>query len=234
MGYATVFWVREEPIRRCARANGCDNTLATEVGKRVLSFSRFERADEFANLDGGLPLFDAPSVFFPIKTYHSTDFSILVWMGSGFERLGQPSPATFDSFFDHAAKNTTDMVLPLSRKEYYEAIGGGQWRNELDKTRDVFASVFWIYEDFTRNFTRQPEAKWPCKELGTAVLSLMFSTWSKSEPVLNHGNAVHRCSSFLRQDDFGVFVWSLNCLRPLLQIEQPEIQSMREYLAGLQ
>ncbi len=228
MGYARVFWVREEPIRQYVAENGRDDAIAEEVGKRILSLAAKDSFRGKSEGDSALPLFDTPSVFFPFRSFHSTDFFVLIWTGSRLCAFPEASLAMFDSLCQLANTiGTSHVHLPISKAEYHRAIERRQWRNDLEQS--MHASLYHIYEDFTRDFERRPQTDWPCKEVGAATLNLMLSNRSRSESLRNHGNALSRCCSFA-QPEFAVFVWSLNCLRLVSEIEADEIQRMREYL----
>ncbi len=229
MGYARVFWIREEPIRHYIAANGRDDTLTEEVGRRVLSLAVTDSFRGHREADVVLPFFGTPSVFFPFRSFHSTDFCILIWTGSRLCAFPEASPAMFETLCQLASTiGTSHVALPISKAEYHRAIGGGQWQNQLE--RSMHTSLYYIYEDFTRDFERRPEADWPCREVGVATLELMLSNWSRSQNIRNHGSALSRCCSF-GQPEFAVLVWSLNCLRLVSEIEDDEIERMREYLA---
>lgn len=229
MGYARVFWIQEEPIRRYIGKHGRDDAVTEEVGRQVLSLSAKDTFRGGGEAEGVLPLFDIPSVFFSFQSFHSKDFCILVWTGSRLCALPQASPTMFDALCELVGTvGTPHVVLPISKEEYHRAIGGGNWRNLLE--HDAHSSLYWIYEDFTRDFERRPEEEWPCKEVGTATLNLMLSNWSRSENIRNHGSALSRCCSFITPE-FSAAVWSLNCLRLLSEIKPDELQRMREYLA---
>lgn len=230
MGYARVFWLREEPIRQHIGAHGRDDAVIQEVGRQVL---RMSVRDSFRGPDDAgapLPLFDAPSVFFPFfRSFHSTDFCLLLWTGSRLCPLQEASPEIFDMLCELTGTvGTSHVVLPLSKPEYQRVIGGGKWQNPLEHAGH--SSLYYIYEDFTRDFKRRPESEWPCKEVGVATLNLMLSNWSGSESIRNHGNALSKCCSFI-QPEVAVAVWSLNCLRLISEIEADEIQRMRKHIA---
>lgn len=229
MGYARVFWIREEPIRQYIAANGQNEAVSVEVGRRILSFSAKDSHGGKGKSDGDLPLFDTPSVFFPFRSFHSNDFCILIWTGSRLCTLPEASPAVFESLLELTSTiGTRHVVLRISKAEYQRAVGGLPWRNQLEQSMN--ASLYYIYEDFTRVFERHPEIDWPSEEVGAATLNLMFSDWSKSKHIRNHGDAITRCCSFA-QPEFAVLVWSRNCLRLISEIDSDEIQRIREYLA---
>lgn len=230
MGYAQVVWVREHAIREYLTANGKDKPLMQEVGRRVLELTSqdsFER--NRSRWNSPLPLFDVPSVFFPFRSFHASDSAILIWTGNRLQQLSVESSAMFDCLHKLSdAIGASHVVTPIPRNEYRRAVAGRRWDNQLQQS--MYASVYWIYEDFSREFARQSQSEWPCEEVGNATLELMLSDWSRSRPVRNHGNAISRACSF-RQPEFTVLVWSGNCLRLLTQVEENEIQRIRESLA---
>ena len=229
MGYARVFWIREEPIRQYIGSHGRDDALTEEVGRQVLSFSAKDTFRGHGEAGAPLPLFETPSVFFPFRSFHSTDFCLLIWTGSRLCALPEATAKVFDTVGELAGVvGSSHVVLPLSKPEYDLALGCGKWQNPLEHA--AHSSLYYIYEDFTRGFERRPEKEWPCKEVGTATLNLMLSNWSRSERIRNHGNALSRCCSFIRPE-LAVAVWSLNCLRLISEIEADELAKMREYLA---
>lgn len=229
MGYARVFWIREEPIRQYIGTHGRDDGVTEEVGKQVLALSAKDTFGVHGEAAAALPLFDAPSVFFPFRSFHSTDFCVLLWTGFRLCPLPEATPAMFDTLCELAGTvGMSHVILPISKPEYHMAIGGGKWQNPLQDS--AHSSLYYIDEDFTRDFERSPVSKWPCKEVGIATLNLMLSNWSKSEGIRNHGGALSRCCSFVRPE-LAVAVWSLNCLRLVSEIEADELQRMREYLA---
>jgi hypothetical protein len=123
---------------------------------------------------------------------------------------------------------TSHIVLSLSSGERDAAAARGGWQNPLRHA--AHSSLYYIYEDFTRQFEGRPEKEWPCKEVGAATLNLMLSNWSRFQSIGRHGNALSRCCSFI-QPELAVVVWSGNCLRLASEIEAEELQQMREYLA---
>lgn len=228
MGYARIFWLREEPIRHYIAVNGRDDAIIAEVGRRVLSLAAKDSFRGKSEDGGALPVFDTPSVFFPFRSFHATDFCILLWTGNRLCALPAAGSPMLDALCEMTRiVGTAHVLLPISKAEYHRAIGGGKWQNTLEQ--DVYASLYYIYEDFTREFERQPEADWPCKEVGAATLNLMLSNWSRSKDIRNHGSALSRVCSF-NQPECAVLVWSRNCLRLISEIEPDEIQKMHEHL----
>jgi len=119
------------------------------------------------------------------------------------------------------------MVVAMPKRERDLAVAAVRgWDNPLQSTGEF--SVYWIYEDFTRDYTQRPESEWPCQDVGLAVSDLMFSNWNKSQDIRNHGGAVSRACTFSKTE-MCFFVWALNCLRPLCNIENEEIGKMRAY-----
>ena len=231
MGYARVFWIREDPIREYISVHGRDDAVTEEVGRRVLSLSVKDRGHGGAAAP--LPLFEASSVFFQFQSFHSSDFRLLLWTGSRLCLLSGVSPTMFESLCDLVATvGTSHIVLPLSESERDSAMdlatGGGEWQEPLE--RSGCSSLYYIHEDFTRDFERRPEEEWPCSDVGTATLDLMLSNSSRSEGIRNFASALSRCCSFIRPE-VSVAVWSLNCLRLVSTIKADELEKMREYLA---
>ena len=106
-----------------------------------------------------------------------------------------------------------------------------QGERETPLEQSMCASLYWIYEDFSRRFQHILEENRPCKEVGDAALNLMFSDVSSSENILNHGKALNRCCSF-KHPEFAVVVWKGNCLRLLSQLDESQIQKMRADIEG--
>jgi hypothetical protein len=229
MGYARVFWIREEPVRQYIAARGLCDALANEVGRQVLSLSVKDNFREHDAAREALPLFDAPSVFFRFRSFHSTDFSILLWTGSRLCHLPEASPAMFDALCELTVTvGTSHVVLPVSRAEYHRVIGGGTWQNSIES--EAHSSLYFIYEDFTCELAHREESEWPCKDVGDATLKLMLSRWSRSESIGRHGNAITRCCS-LSRPELAVAVWWRNSLRLVSDVNANELEEMREYLA---
>ena len=225
MGYAKVFWIQEQPIRRYVEATGHNDALSEEIGKQVLSLA-------VKRENTPLPLFDMPSVFTPFRSFHSTDFCVLFWSGSRLYALPDVSLVMFDLLCELASTiGTSHLLLSISKAEYHRAIGGGKWHNALEQS--MYASLYYIYEDFTRDYERHSESDWPCKEVGEATLSLMLSNWSRSADIRNYGKVLSRCCSFARPE-CAVFVWSRNCMQLVSEIKPGEIERMRDYLASEQ
>ena len=251
MGYARVFYIREEPIREYISTNGRDEAITEEIGRKILSFS-VKGTGGFPDTNAltSHPLFDTPSVFFPLDPlFHSTDFRLLIWTGNRLCPLETPSVSMFDSLCQltdtvgtsHAVLSIPDLekedahVLPnsvagVARVARYADVASGGRENPL--WQSMWASLYWIYEDFSRKFQHIPEVNSPCKEVGDALLNLMFSDLSASENILNHGGALNRCCS-LKHPEFAVVVWSGNCLRLLSQLDDNQVQKMRADIEAL-
>ena len=245
MGYARVFYIREKPIREHISTNGRDEAIAEEIGRNILSFSAKDTGGfPDANAPTSFPLFDTPSVFFPLdRSFHSTDFQLLIWTGNRLSPLETPSVSMFDSLYQltnivgtsHAVLSISDSaaeydrVLPnsVAGSVEYAHLASGKRENPLGQS--MWASLYWIYEDFSRRFERIPEENRPCKDIGNAVLDLMLSDLSSSAQILNHGNALNRCCSFLHPE-FAVVVWSRNWLRLLSKLDGNQIQEIREVI----
>lgn len=247
MGYAKVFWIQEEPIREYISVNGLDDAIIKEVGRRILSLSAAATSG-FADSDAptSLPLFDTPSVFFALDPlFHSTDFRLLIWTGNRLCPLETSMLETsmFDSLcqltdtvgISHAVLSISDSsekyarVLPnsVAKSVEYARLAQGERENPLEQK--MWASLYWIYDDFSPKFKGVSEENRLCTEVGNAVLDLMFSDLSSSAQILDHGNALNRCCSF-KQPEFTVIVWRGNCLRLLSNIEDDKIQQMRDYI----
>jgi hypothetical protein len=125
---------------------------------------------------------------------------------------------------------TSHIVLSLSSIERSAAAACGKWQNPLKHAPHSTQSLYYIYEDFTRDFERRPQKDWPYREVGTATLNLMLSNWYKSQSIRNFGHVLSRCCSFIRPE-LAVVVWLGNCLRLASELEADEVQWMREYLA---
>ena len=227
MGYAKVFWIQEEPIREYISVNGRNDTIIEEVGRRILSFSAKDTGG-FVDPDAptSLPFFNTPSVFFPFNpSFHSTDFCLLIWTGNRLCSLKTPSVLMFDALCQLTGTVGTSHII--AKRKLDSIVAGEGWQNQLKQ--DVWASLYWIYEDFSRYFERVPETDWPCKVVGDAALDLMLSDWNRSANILNHGNALNRCCSFL-QPEFTILVWRRNSLQLLSNFEDDKIQQMRNYI----
>jgi len=243
MGRARIFYIWEKPIRDYVSTNGRDETIAEEIGRNILSFS--------AKNTGGFPdfnaltsftLFNTPSVFFPLeRLFHSTDFQLLIWTGNRLCPLERASLSMFDSLCQltnivgtsHAVLSISDSaaryagVLPnsVAVSVEYDRLASGETENPLEQS--MWASLYWIYEDFSGKFERTPGGNRPYKDVGNAALDLMLSDLSSSAQILNHGNALNRCCSFLHPE-FAVIVWSKNCLRLLSKLDENQIQQIRD------
>lgn len=226
MGYGRVFWIKEEPIRRYITEYGRDSYITEEVGSQVLSLSVGDSYQEILPEGSELPLFETPSVFFQSGSFHSTDFRILFWTGNRLCPLPDADFAMFDSLCKLTKVIGNAYIHPpISEEEFQQ---GFQRQDDFASNMDV--SLYWILEDFSRNFKRLPKTECPYKEVGEAVLNLMGSNWPRSASILNHGNPISRCCTFSRPES-AVLVWSLNCLRLISEIDDEEIQAMREFLA---
>jgi len=117
----------------------------------------------------------------------------------------------------------------MSRADRREAVASRRWTNLLAPERDIYASIYWIYEDFSRNYENQPESDWPCKEVGAGTLELMLSNWSPSSMIRGHGNPINRCCSFTRPE-FTAMVWWGNCLQLFSELDDDDIKELSEYL----
>lgn len=231
MGYARIFWINEMPIRHYLADNEKDERFLQEIGLRVLLISA---ADSFqnasVNLPAAQPFFDKGLSFFPYRSFHAGDFCILFWTGQRLEILPDLDVQQFD-FLCRMQRETgpKHMVTTMPKKERDLAVAAiREWDNPLQNAGEF--SIYWIYEDFTRDYTKRPESEWPCKEVGLAVSDLMLSNWNKSQDIRNHGGAVSRACTFLKTE-MCFFVWARNCLRPLDSIEIDEIEKMRLFLS---
>ena len=224
MGYARIFWINEKPIRRYLAENDKDDKFFQEMGRNVLAIS---------SADTPQPFFGEELSFFPFKSFHSTDFCVLVWTGQRLEiiPMHELDAGKFD-FLCSIQKQigSRNVITAMPKKERDLAVAAILgWENPLENTGEF--SIYWIYEDFTRDYTRKAESEWPSNDVGVAISDLMLSNWNKSQNIRNHGGAVSRACTFLKTE-MCFFVWSLNCLRLLSDIESDEIQKMRGYLSN--
>jgi len=231
MGYARIFWIDEKPIRHYLDENEKDERLVQEIGHRVLLIST---ADSFQNatinLPAAQPFLDKGLSFFPCRSFHASDFCVLVWTGQRLEILPELNAEQFDFLCRMQQQaGPKHMVTAMPKKERDLAVAAIRgWDNPLQSEGEF--SIYWIYEDFTQDYTQMPESEWPCKDVGLAVSDLMLSNWNKSQNIRNHGGAVSRACTFLKTE-MCFFVWAQNCLRPLGNIESVEIEKMRMYLS---
>jgi hypothetical protein len=222
MGYAKIFWINETPVRSYLSVKGKGEAVTQEIGRRVLSICKDGSSPQ--------PFMDEGLTFFPFRSFHATDFCVLVWTGQRLQLLPDIDDKQFDFIcsLQHAVP-PQHMITTLGKKERDLAVAAIHgWDNPLQNKGEF--SIYYIYEDFTRDYTRSPEAKWPCNDVGVAISDLMLSNWNQSQGIRNHGNAVSRVCSFLKTE-MCFFIWSLNCLRPLGSIGADEIKKMRDYLS---
>lgn len=229
MGYAKIFWICEKPIRQYIAKNGIDDAMTLEVGRRVLSLGTSDNHHFLREPPMPLPFFETPNVFSPFTSVHAKDFSLLLWTGDRLCRISDVSPAMFDTLCELSTLvGSSHLRLPLSEDEY---LGVAEARlPQSDVKNRMHASVYWMYEDFSRNYSGVPESEWPMKDVGTATLDLMMSSWPRSKGVLWHGNAISRCCSVARPE-CAVLVWWRNCLRAIADVEPDELSRMRDYLS---
>lgn len=231
MGYARTFWINEQPIRRYLAENEKDERFIHEIGRKVLLVSA---ADSFENGSVNIPppqqFFDKGVSFFPYRSFHAGDFCVLVWTGQRLEILAELNAQQFDFLCRMQQQaEPKHMVSAMPKKERDLAVAGIRgWDNPIQNAGEF--SIYWIYEDFTRDIMRGPESEWPCKDVGMAVSDLMLSNWNKSQDIRNHGGAVSRACTFLKTE-MCFFVWARNCLRPLGNIANDEIEKMRTFLS---
>lgn len=231
MGYARVFWIMEEPIRRYIASNGQDDSLAEEIGRRILQLSARDSFKGHIEKDEPFPLFDTPFVFFSSQSFHSTHFAVLLWTGCKLSILPKVSPEMFQTLYHLVGVVGTSHVIPVMPKhERDKAIATRKWINPLESKQDIYASVYWIYEDFSREFEHISESDWPSKEVGVAILELMLSNWSRSAAIRHHGNAISRCCSFIRPE-FAPIIWWGNCLQLLSELNNEDIEDICKHLA---
>jgi len=112
MGYARVFWIMEEPIRRYVASNRQDDALAEEIGRRALQLSAIDSFRESVEGGSPLPLFDTPSVFFPFRAFHSTDCAIFVWSGCKLSEV-EVSAEMFKTLYRLVGAIGTSHVIPV-------------------------------------------------------------------------------------------------------------------------
>lgn len=218
MGYAKVFSVREMPLRHFLRRGGDRKTLAREVGKQVLGLSvPLSHRPGASAAPPARPFFRDPHTFRASATFHSSATGLLLWTGT------QLNPVQRDEFvrLESACRESgTDGVIRsvIDDQHRYRAItqGRAQWDNALAVGRDIMASVWYVYEDYTRQFAGRVEADWPTVAVGEAVLEVMLSNWSRDCEVqgANHMHPIRRVCSFVGSPTT-LFVWHNNCLRPL-------------------
>ncbi|MBI2378792.1 MAG: hypothetical protein HYV07_32660 [Deltaproteobacteria bacterium] len=223
MGYAKIFSVREESLRQYVRVNGRDESFTAAVGRQVLTAAlRPDILAQTRESEG-----DEPPDIEGCRSFHSTDFCLLFWSGDRLHTLPNADLAMFDSLLTLTKTVGTAHVVRSNYDELQHRPEGRGWTNLLEE--GIHASIYWIYEDFTRQFEGKSEVEWPSVEVGKAALDLMLNSVLTSQPIENHGNALSRCCSFARPE-CAVLVWSLNCLRLLSEIEPEESERMRTYL----
>jgi hypothetical protein len=211
--------------------NEKDERFLLEIGRKVLLISA---ADSFqnatVNIPAAQPFCDKGLSFFPYRSFHATDFCVLVWTGQRLEILPELDGDQFGFICrmqQQAAPKHMVIDMPKMERDLAVAAAHG-WKNPLESKGEF--SIYWIYEDFTRDYTQRPENEWPCQDVGLALSDLMFSNWNKSQNIRNHGGAISRACSLLKTE-MCFFVWARNCLRPLGNIDEDEIDKMKKYLS---
>jgi hypothetical protein len=233
MGYARIFSIKEAPIRAHIATEGKDQKLAEDVGLKVLRLSASNSFEEpFSAQEQSectLPLFEAGDpCFIPFRSFHSTDAQLLLWTGRRFTPLWPSNELSFAMLLEIEKATAGDnRIKTLSKHQQNLAIAKGKFESRLEQDADT--SHYWIYEDFSRDFSRTPERDWPIKEVGEAILKLMLSEWSRSESIRNHGNVVNRCCTLI-SPEAGVYFWGGNCLRTLDDLDDEELTRLQAYL----
>ncbi|MEW6201241.1 MAG: hypothetical protein AB1546_04650 [bacterium] len=175
MGYATVFWIREEPIRQAFVGLSSDDIIAEhpdilkEIGSNVFKLIIGYPGDPLKYSYRG-----HEDVFCRVETaIHSTWFAYFVWTGQDLIYLpysADPSDAvTLDHgklFYEIESRMRKDRVVKtLSGKEQNERIKLAMARGESAKKVETensissaYASIYWAYQDWSRGYNfKEPD-----------------------------------------------------------------------------
>ncbi len=234
MGYANVFWINEEPIRAYLNANGKDDNIIELLGEAVLSLTCSDSFQDWGN-SPSVGLLNKPSVISSVGSFHSTDFLLLIWTGAKLIKFPNLELNDYLCLEKLDQLSTSDNYLsPLSSKQRQSEVDlynhlAEYTRSNLLESSGKF-SIYWMYEDFSRDYIKVPKEQRPNKEVGEAVFQLMLDTWNRSVSIRNAGNPLSKVGSYL-ESEFGVFIWSLNCLRKLSDIDNEEREKIIEWLS---
>ncbi len=233
MGFANVFWINEAPIRNYLAANGKVDEIATQIGEAVLDLTASYNI-LFSDRNNSRDLLNIPDVINSVGLFHSTNLDVLLWTGNRVIRYPHFSSQEYQCFIKLDKLTASSNYVPsLSSRQRRAAIR--RYKKSLSytydnplKTTGEF-SIYWVYEDFTRDYKDVPKAKWPSKAVGDAILQLMLDVWQSSMTFLNYVNVISKAGSFLKAE-FGVFVWVENCLSKISEIYEEDKQKIIGWL----
>ena len=95
MGFAHIFWIREASIRDYIASNGRDEIMVREVGRQVLTLAQTLEHNRLHAI-GALSFFESGDTFFPFRSFHSTDFAVLLWTGQRLSAISDVDTRGFD------------------------------------------------------------------------------------------------------------------------------------------
>lgn len=86
---------------------------------------------------------------------------------------------------------------------------------------DAVFSIWWVYEDWSREFLRHDKSEWPIEKVGKAVFGMITSQLnSPTASIGSHGNCINLAATVMRPQ-FAAFVWRSNCLQHIQDMMLP-------------
>ena len=213
-----IFWINEEPIRQHVSKHGRDAAVMEEIGEKVLRLAteRNMLALTFSNAFGVFCTDKHIKEFFEFRM-HLPDWSFLLWSGTRLVSLPHMTAVNFDALCQlvdkpigtaHVSTCSEDGVKPIP---------------------NAVASVYWLDGHFVDDLASEARTKWPCLEMGEAVLSLMLDGESQASVRNQHPGICRACS--FADHQAAVLVWGQNRLGCLAQIEEAGRSRIRGFLS---
>lgn len=218
MGTPFIFWINEEPVRQQVSQQGRTNAVVEEVGEKIIRLAT-ERNMQALAFSGSFGVFCADK---HMKDFFSSgmplpDWSFFSWTGTRLESLPYMTAHGFD-----------DLCQLVDKAEGSGHVIGGS--EEAAPISHAVASIYWLYEPFASDLAYMARDKWPCIEMGRAVLSLLLDGETHAA-VLNHHPGICRACSLVDHQGTAL-AWGQNWLGCLAHIPPEGRSRLREILAA--
>jgi len=237
MGFANIIWIDELPIRKVL-TDFCnpDLMIVQQIGRSVMKLVAHDSNIGIPELRS-TDFLDHPKVFNSAGVQHSSSFGLYIWSGQALYKFDKNSMLGRGSINDESDIDNLhflarlDNLLPNNRlikrmthKEHDNAINSIMMKRTAKESFNIangISSIYWIYEDWSRNYRNMDESKWPIEEVGKSILEMIESNLNGcAVNIGSYGACINKAATVI-SPQFSAFIWKDNCLQHIQDVELP-------------